>query len=136
MSAQDIRELDPYAVELGVKIHTQMFRQRMSQQQLAVRLGLTQAGISRKLRGLTSVTVPELIQIGRILGVDPADLLPREADLVLLPRLDSNQQPSGYQHLQVSALPEHCPVCGYRHREWCHEDAATVVDLFTRERVA
>ncbi len=115
MTAREIRQVDPDAIEVGVKIHTEMFRQRMSQQELAVRLGLTQVSVSRKLRGLTGITVPELMQIGRVLGVDPADLLPREADLVLLPRLDSNQQPSGYQSPEVTAA---------------------VLDLFTGERVA
>ena len=108
-------ELDPIAVELGIQIKTAMFRHKVTGQQIANALGIGRATVSQKLQGKVGITVPELMTIGRVLGTDPANLLPREADLVLLPRLDSNQQPSGYQSPEVTA---------------------PVLDLFTGERVA
>lgn len=62
------------------------------------------------MRGSQPITVDDVLEIAEALGVSPKGLLG-----ALLPRLDSNQQPSGYQQLQVSA---------------------PVVDFFTRERVA
>jgi len=80
-----------------------MWRQRLSQTALGPVMGIGQSGVSKKLRGLTPWTVVDLYAAASLLGVEAADLLPR---------LDSNQQPSGYTQSEVSgatiyALPTH-----------------------------
>ena len=50
--------------------------------------------MQKKLRGSVPITVDELVKLAGVLGTDPRDLLPR---------LDSNQQPSGYAYPLVVA---------------------------------
>jgi transcriptional regulator with XRE-family HTH domain len=80
--------------EVGALIHQLMFRRRVTQTQLAAELGIGQSTISAKLHGKVGVSIEDLYTIARVLDVDPGDLLPR---------LDSNQQPSGYRFPQVMA---------------------------------
>lgn len=87
-------------VLVGAAVHQHMWLRRMSQAEMGRALGVSQSVVSKKLRGMTGISLTELMTIGRVLGVDPADLLPRGAEW--LPRLDSNQQPSGYPSPVVS----------------------------------
>jgi transcriptional regulator with XRE-family HTH domain len=87
-------------VEMGIVVQSLMFRHRQRQQDLAEVLGVNVATVSRKLRGIVAFSIKDLYAIGRAYDVDPADLLNA------LPRLDSNQQPFGYQHAQVRRLSE------------------------------
>ncbi|WP_227491288.1 helix-turn-helix domain-containing protein [Nocardioides salarius] len=75
------------AVEVGANIHQQMWRRKINQTQLGAAIGVSQSTAGKKVRGEVPITVVELMQIARLLGVEPGDL-------VKLPRLDSNQQPS------------------------------------------
>lgn len=52
-----------------------MLRQRVSQQALADRLGLSQSAISKRLSGHTPIDVNELQQIAELLDTDLCDLL-------------------------------------------------------------
>lgn len=90
-------------VETGVLIHTHMFRQRITQAQVAAALGIGQSTVSAKLRGKVAITVTELMRIARLLGVQPGDLLPYQ---------DSNLEPSGYWYPQVSGGAEVNPGTG------------------------
>jgi len=40
---------------------------------------MAQSAISRRLAGTTPITVPELLDLASILGLDPRDLLPQTA---------------------------------------------------------
>lgn len=94
MSTHDVQpDLDPYAVELGANVHAAMWRRKVTQAQLGAMLGLSQSLMSKKIRGQVPTTVTDLMRIAGALGVDAGDLLPR---------LDSNQEPSGYLSSQVS----------------------------------
>ena len=82
------------AVEVGANIHQVMWRKKITQAQLGATIGVGQTTAGKKIRGEVAITVVELMQIARLLEVEPGDLL-------VLPRLDSNQQPSGYLFTQV-----------------------------------
>lgn len=86
-------EID-YAIEVGANIHQMMWRKRISQAALGRAIGVTQGTAGRKIRGEVGITIPELMKIARLLEVEPGDLLK-------LPELDSNQQPSGSLFSQV-----------------------------------
>lgn len=67
------------AVRVGERIHTVMWRERVSQADLASVIGVSQSTLSKKLRGRVPITVAELVAIAEALGVEPGDLLPRRA---------------------------------------------------------
>jgi transcriptional regulator with XRE-family HTH domain len=88
---------------IGERIHQIMWRQRMTQGQLAARLGLTQTGVSRKIRGERPWFARELLEVAKALNTQVSALLPSPGDfdppVVSLPRLDSDQQP--FDHCSV-----------------------------------
>lgn len=65
------------AVRVGERIHTVMWRERVSQADLASVIGVSQSTLSKKLRGKVPITVGELVAIAEALGVEPGDLLPK-----------------------------------------------------------
>lgn len=91
------------------EIRAEMGRQGVTGRELARRLGKDQSWTTRTIgvRAKQPITVDEVLEIAEALNVSAQGFLS-----VLLPRLDSNQQPSGYQRL------------------------GAVVDLFSGERVA
>lgn len=95
MTNMPVGEVDDtqVSVEVGAAIHNLMWRKKMSQRALSKAVGISQASVSAKLRGHVGITIPELMRIAGALDVDPGELLPR---------LDSNQQPSGYPFALVS----------------------------------
>lgn len=101
----------PASQLIASELRAEMARRGFSQTWLARRMGVPQPRLSRRIGMAADVelTFADVLEMTEALGVSAERFL-----LPLLPRLDSNQQPSGYQHPQVSA----------------------VVDLFTRERVA
>jgi transcriptional regulator with XRE-family HTH domain len=62
----------PASEELRLLLRERRFRARLSQQQLAAKLGWDQKVISDLERGAKRMTVLELIEISRALGFDPA----------------------------------------------------------------
>lgn len=64
-------------MRVGERIHTVMWRERVSQADLASVIGVSQSTLSKKLRGKVPITVGELVAIAEALGVEPGDLLPR-----------------------------------------------------------
>ena len=72
-------------------IRAEAARAGLTQAQLGVALGVNRVGVGHRFRGITPWTLDEVERAARLFGVRPADLL------VELPRLDSNQQPSGYR---------------------------------------
>lgn len=93
---------------LGREIKAWLVRRGLKQSDIAETLGIVQSGVSHRLRGRTPFTIDQLIQIAGLLDVTLGELLPTEVlnaqgprsatrneGLQKLPRLDSNQQPSG-----------------------------------------
>jgi transcriptional regulator with XRE-family HTH domain len=67
---------DAADVEIGARVHTVMWRAKVSQVSLAKRLGMTQTAISRKVRGDRPWFASELLEVASALNVPIADLLP------------------------------------------------------------
>lgn len=61
--------------EVGRNVRAELARRGMSQTEFGARLGLTQNGVSRRLRGVTPWTVVELVIAARALGVSIPYLL-------------------------------------------------------------
>jgi transcriptional regulator with XRE-family HTH domain len=91
---------------IGERIHQIMWRQRLTQGQLAAKLGLTQTGVSKKIHGERPWFASELIAVAKALNTQVSALLPVEFDpdppVVPLPRLDSNQQPFDHSCVDVA----------------------------------
>lgn len=75
------------------EVRVALARKRMSATQLAKQMGVSQAFIWRRLSGETAFDVDNLERIGAILGVEPADLLPRPANLSARSNLDKTHAP-------------------------------------------
>lgn len=61
------------------EVRVEMARQRLTQRELAERLGLSQAQISERMCGTVPLRLPELEAIAGVLGVSPAKFLPEPA---------------------------------------------------------
>ena len=94
MTAQ-IQPMEPDAGALSAtvsdNIAAEAGRRRLTQGQLAAGLGMGRQSVQARYTGRTPWTLDEVQRAARFFGVRPADLL------LELPRLDSNQQPSGYR---------------------------------------
>lgn len=73
---------------VGEAVHTIMRRRRFSQHRLAKAVGIHPTTLGKKLTGERPWRIGELRKIANVLEVDVATFL------IVLPRLDSNQQPS------------------------------------------
>lgn len=60
------------------ELRVQMARQRLSQQQVARQLGRDQTWLSRRLNGVTPLTITDAESIASILGITLAQLLADE----------------------------------------------------------
>jgi transcriptional regulator with XRE-family HTH domain len=91
---------------IGERIHQIMWRQRLTQGQLAARLGLTQTGVSKKIHGERPWFASELIAVAKVLNTQVSALLPVEIDpdppAIPLPRLDLNQQPFDHSSVECA----------------------------------
>jgi transcriptional regulator with XRE-family HTH domain len=81
------------------EVRAEMARQGVSQRALAERLGVPQPWVSRRvgLKADQALRLDDVADMAEALDVPVERLL-----AAWLPRLDSNQQPSGYQSAQVS----------------------------------
>lgn len=64
-------------------IRAEMARKRKNQSELAAILGVSQAGVSRRLKGTTPFTVNELYAVARWLGVSVKALVEDDPDLTM-----------------------------------------------------
>lgn len=64
---------------VGDSVRAELARQRKSQRQLAIALGLSQAAVSRRLLGHQAFDVDELAQVAAFLGLPIDHLIPRAA---------------------------------------------------------
>ena len=56
-------------------VRAEVARRRVSQAAIAEHLGLSQPGVSRRLRGVTAFSAAELVAVAELLGVTAASLL-------------------------------------------------------------
>lgn len=63
---------------VAAAVRAEAARHRVSQRDIADRLGLTQAAVWRRMRGDVPFTASELVEVARLLEVAPAALLPSE----------------------------------------------------------
>lgn len=89
---------------LAQEIRAELGRQGINQAELCRRLNVSDAWVSRRIapRASTEITLEEVVRMAEALGI-AAERLFR----ALLPRLDSNQQPSDYQYAQVIDLVDY-----------------------------
>ncbi|TDC26532.1 XRE family transcriptional regulator [Micromonospora sp. 15K316] len=67
------------AATVGALVLAEMDRQHIRQTTVAVRLGISQQAVSRRIRGVVPFNVAELEQIAVLLGVPPATFFPSNA---------------------------------------------------------
>ena len=70
----DDHELSPEQL-INERVHQLMFRAKISQSGLAKHLGMSQAAVSRKIRGDRSWSFSELVEVSRVLGVRFDDIV-------------------------------------------------------------
>ena len=81
-----------------------MWQKKITQTAMAPRMGIAQSVLGRKLRGVVTWTVRDLVRAASILEVDVNDLLPAsdagpqptDAAAAMRPRQDSNLQPTDH----------------------------------------
>ena len=62
---------------IGATVHALMWRQRVTQRDIAGHLGIQQSAMSRKLRGTRPWLAAEVVAVAEVLGVPLAELFPR-----------------------------------------------------------
>lgn len=60
---------------VGETVRAQMSAQNLTQQDLAIALGVSQQSVSRRLSGLTEWGIDELVAVADLLGTTPTELL-------------------------------------------------------------
>lgn len=65
---------------VGANVRAEMARRGMMQQELATTIGLSQPGLSKRLRGAVAFDVDELAAVATALDIAPADLWPTEQE--------------------------------------------------------
>ncbi len=73
--------------EVGAYLHNAAWRQRITHTQMGAAIGVQQSTLSKKLRGLTPLTVGEMFVLAELLDVEPTELVLRACR-------DSNPKPS------------------------------------------
>lgn len=64
------------SAEVGANIRAEMARRGVAQMTLAAAVGVSQSGLSKRLRGHTPLGVDELLRIAAYLDVPAYDLIP------------------------------------------------------------
>jgi transcriptional regulator with XRE-family HTH domain len=65
---------------VGTLVHRVMWQAKVSQSEMARRLGLTKSGLGKKILGQRPWTVEELLAVATELRIDPKLLVPAVAD--------------------------------------------------------
>jgi transcriptional regulator with XRE-family HTH domain len=67
------------AAEVGERVKLEMDRQKIRQTTVAHRLRMSQQAVSRRIRGAVPFDVDELVEVARLLDVDPSTFMGRAA---------------------------------------------------------
>lgn len=95
------RGVDELCDIVTTNVMAEAARRRMTQKQIADALLMSRASVSARYNGHTPWTIDELAQLGRLFGLQPAQLLAAPAGWALS---GSNRQPTDYEHAQVVDL--------------------------------
>lgn len=60
---------------VGEAVHSYMWRKRISQESLATALGITQAAVSKKVRGKRPFSIDELLEVSVVLDTPLSQIL-------------------------------------------------------------
>lgn len=104
MTIESISPIQPLSIDqiVGERVHRVLWLRKISQSEFAPKLGLSQSGLSRKLRGDRAFGIDELLTIADLLGVDVSDLLPKKV-------YDDETPPDSPDGVGVSRLGESNP---------------------------
>lgn len=83
MSETETQSVAPMRERIAEEIRALLGRRMLSASELARRIGATQPYISRRLTGDIAFDVDDLVKIAAVLGVEVADLFPREGRTVV-----------------------------------------------------
>ncbi|MEN8675207.1 helix-turn-helix transcriptional regulator [Nocardioides sp.] len=86
---------------LTSRLHEVMWRNRITQQQVAEVLGVTQTAVSKRLRGQTTLSLVEYLDMARCLGLSPVELL---ADVT--GEVPKSAQAAAAEHLRNDGTPQ------------------------------
>lgn len=67
--------MSPSSETVAAEVRAELGRQQLSATELAARLGVTPMWLSRRLRGLTALTIDDTVRIAEALDVDPCRFL-------------------------------------------------------------
>ena len=76
----------PTDVYVGERVHELLWRKRVQQRVVYEAMGLSRSSLAKKMRGTTGWSLDDLVAVKDVLDVTWDELLPR---------MDSNHQPSG-----------------------------------------
>ena len=76
----------PTDVYVGARVHELLWQKRLQQRVVYEAMGLSRSSLAKKMRGTTGWSLDDLVVVKDVLGVGWDELLPR---------VDSNHQPSG-----------------------------------------
>lgn len=79
--------VSPVDVAIGRQVHELLWTRGIRQEPVYTAMGISRSALTKKMRGEIRWYAEDLVIVASLLGVPPGDLLPR---------LDSNQQPSDY----------------------------------------
>ncbi|MHB8287460.1 MAG: helix-turn-helix domain-containing protein [Caulobacteraceae bacterium] len=104
---------EPVDVEVGLTIRHLRKSQGISQQTLAAGLGLTFQQVQKYERGTNRISASMLVKAAGVLGVQPADLLPRTESPPMAPQLQRAALLGGAQQL----LDDYAAIKSVRRRK-------------------
>jgi transcriptional regulator with XRE-family HTH domain len=105
--AQPNRQAKPMARLAAENLSAELARKGLSDREAANRLGLTNVYVSRRANGTVEMSVSDLDLFAGFLGIPMTRLLEdRDAKVpaLVLPHLDSNQEPIGSQSALVTSI--------------------------------
>lgn len=70
--------VDPRRKRVADEVRACIARRGLTRAEVERGIGLSQSALSRKLRGENAFTVDELLSLGKVLDVEPAEFFPKE----------------------------------------------------------
>jgi transcriptional regulator with XRE-family HTH domain len=81
----DVPAIDPFYRRLGTRIRDRRRAKKITQEAVAVHMGLTRTSIVNIEKGRQHLAVHQLVRISDLLGCAPGDLIPPSQEDAMLP---------------------------------------------------